>query len=126
MSIRSFYWNRNPSISGSRPGSRWFSPSTTSEQEIGISENQECSVCLSEAFIPSDPPTSTCSHDPRACEGCLRRVISSSLETGSFATGIPCPTEGCSQRMMYSDIRKWADTTLFERFAKLSVNIRFR
>jgi hypothetical protein len=116
MSAWTFNWDLNRFISEIGVTSGWFPVDASAKKGETKSTDQECTICLSVVSIPSDSPTSSCSHRPEACADCLRRLIVSSIDTGNFTAGILCPTEGCGQRMIYYDIRKWADATLFERF----------
>jgi hypothetical protein len=117
MSAWTFNWDLNQFISEIGVTSGWL-PARTSAQkgETKSAEDRECTICFSIKPIPPDSPTSSCLHTTEACADCLRRLIVSSIDTGNFTAGILCPTEGCGQRMIYYDIRKWADTALFERF----------
>ncbi|CAG7851770.1 SubName: Full=Uncharacterized protein {ECO:0000313/EMBL:CCA71208.1} [Serendipita indica DSM 11827] len=82
----------------------------------------ECIVCGSDeddVAIPNVPATGACDHPPEICVDCLKRIIETSISTGAFISGIPCPSIGCGQIMTYFDVQKWAETKVFQRYDTL-------
>ena len=84
-----------------------------------LDASAECVVCGSdqdEAAIPDVPATNACGHEPEICLDCLQRIIETSILSGTFLSGIPCPTLGCGQIMTYFDVQRWAGPEMFERY----------
>lgn len=87
-----------------------------------VHASSECVVCGSgedEVAIPTMPATDACEHESETCLDCLRRIIETSISTGAFISGIPCPSLGCGQTMTYFDVQKWAEPEIFQRYDTL-------
>jgi hypothetical protein len=82
----------------------------------------ECVVCALESIkgeFPASSPTPSCSHPPELCLECLQQVILVAITDGSCVSGIECPSNTCSQKLGYFDVKKWANKKDFDRFASL-------
>jgi hypothetical protein len=59
-----------------------------------------------------------CSHDIDHCSDCLANHIRAKLEElgRNVADNLPCPTENCSRKLSYDEIKLYADKEVFERY----------
>jgi hypothetical protein len=83
---------------------------------------RECGVCALEpnkGEFPASSPTQYCSHTPELCLECLQQVILVAITDGSCVSGIECPSNPCSQKLDYFDVKKWARKEDFDRFASI-------
>jgi hypothetical protein len=98
-----------------------FNNDATDEQQSALTP-RECVVCALQSIkgeFPTSPPTQSCSHPPELCLECLRQVILVAITDGSCVSGIECPSNTCSKKLDYFDVKKWANKEAFDRFAQI-------
>lgn len=91
-------------------------PHTSSEgQNIG-----ECSVCGESISNINFIDPAACKHDPDVCNECFVGWVASQLDNTSWEK-VQCPSNGCEQLIMHDDVKKYASSDLFTRYAKAGV-----
>jgi hypothetical protein len=78
----------------------------------------ECSICMevmesTDKFVPSKV-TTTCNHDHdmRTCFNCLKRQLTSNIESGSLAY-LNCPF--CPEKLSAEEVKRYATSEAFAR-----------
>ena len=77
---------------------------------------RDCSICLESQSLqrfPNRSITSACNHAPDVCLTCLATSIETQISSKLWDQ-IDCPM--CSQRLQYTDVKKFASSVVFGRY----------